>query len=39
MLSIPNLVCSVYVFRFYAEQNNWGFVDEIQSLNELYALN
>ena len=34
MLSIRNLVCSVYVIRFCAKQN-WGFVDEIQSLNEL----
>ena len=35
MLSKRNLVFSVYLIRFYAEQNNLGFVDEIQSLNEL----
>ena len=35
MLSICNLVCSVYVIRFCAEQNDLDFVDEIYSLNEL----
>ena len=35
MLSIRNLVCSVNAIRLCAEQNNWGFVDKILSLNEL----
>ena len=29
MLSIRNLVCSVYAIRLCAELNNRGFVDEI----------
>ena len=29
MLSIRNLVCSVYIIQLCAEKNNWGFVDEI----------
>ena len=29
MFSIRNLVCSVYAIQLCAEQNNWGFVDEI----------
>ena len=35
MLSIRYLVCSVYAIRLCAEQNNWGFVDEIKCKNEL----
>ena len=42
MLSIRNLVCSVYPIRLCAEQNhenNWGFLGQILYLNELWALN